>query len=406
MVLDRTPKITTIVLLCLLASLTLPFLRASQPAKMSKKPTVNASVKQITIDWPTHGICYRDNDSTISVTVMCLAASGKPAVHALVKLSITSPGVVSPISFLTNSQGAALAKVSSSDISIDSADVKLTARSGTVSSDPFTINLTGVHVVFSQNPVRVGVLSPQTLDALVVPAPDVARLSVHAAGAAEAAVTVGTADLSTGDLPIIVTAKNPVDGIAMGTPASSPGGDEFLSASLAGGSPIEAPIIVVIPASIAAPHPQFPPAAITLQNVVATPLSCPAYIPPPGDVGLFTDATTLLTIQVNDQFGKPLDGLYTGAAVLYNGLSLNSPLTEAGTYTDPVGFAGLLENAKIGSPEIDPWPTFPGHAPVGSNSQTQNYQVRVAKVIVSPGVLNRKVAYDSFTRILSVSWPE
>jgi hypothetical protein len=216
---------------------------------------------------------------------------------------------------------------------------------------------------------------------------------------------LGKPQPGSGNILVTLAAADPIDGVANGTPASAPQGDETLVVTLGKTTLLEAPILVIVPAAIATPHPQLARTLISLRNVVATPDTSPAYAPPSGKVGLFTDAVTVMTIHVNDQFGGPLDSLYNGAPVFSNGASLNSPLTNQGTYAEPVGFASLLENADIGSAEIEPWPTFPGHAPVPSNSQVENYQIKIAGVILSPGVVNRRVTYQADSQTLTVLWP-
>ena len=84
------------------------------------------------------------------------------------------------------------------------------------------------------------------------------------------------------------------------------------------------------------------------KNLALDSTTSPAAPVRQGKVVLVTTWTQWLTIQVVDQFNKPLDNLYKGADVFETN-DINQDLTADGTYQDPVG----LVQRKTFDPIVD-----------------------------------------------------
>ncbi len=192
-----------------------------------------------------------------------------------------------------------------------------------------------------------------------------------------------------------------------GTSASMPNGDVQMQAK--DGSTLlgTAEVTVVIPAAIGTPHPTFN-GAVASKNAALNASTVPAWWgAPAGQVELFTEAGTSLSVPVVNQFGKSLNAVYNGQTVYEGGKSINVTVS-GGHYSDWVGTSTTAPPAwkpnpcQQGSPEEQNWLAAPTGT-VANNSGTQNIQVEIAGFTLNPSVANRKVTYNNGN--LTVTWP-
>jgi hypothetical protein len=123
------------------------------------------------------------------------------------------------------------------------------------------------------------------------------------------------------------------------TPASKP--DGILQVQAKNGATVVATanIIVVVPILIRPVQNSPFDVAITPQNIAVGTSTSPLLDgTPAGKLGLITFYGAFTTMQVLDQFGKPLNALYAGQTIKEGGSSINQVLRADGTYLDPVGF--------------------------------------------------------------------
>ncbi len=205
-------------------------------------------------------------------------------------------------------------------------------------------NLTVQDITVTMSPIKtgftqtVGTLAPNkaittTVVATVVPASQANNVTFTTGSTTARIPTVSNAvyNSSAGTITFTITGLS-------ATPASAPNGDTTLFAQVNGVTKGQAQVVVVVPASL------VQPSGTTTQSVagvnhVESATSVPSYAGLPANtVALLTGYDQNLTLQVDDQFGKPLDQLYAGVAISESGgTPINVFLSGNGTYTDVVG---------------------------------------------------------------------
>ena len=203
--------------------------------------------------------------------------------------------------------------------------------------------------------------------------------------------------------------------------------------AVCGGNVVGSVIVkVVIPKKIAQPYPEFGPAAPgVVDNLIGLPLSMPQspvwFEKTVGALadnkrGLATTWHTLMTIQINDQFGDPLDQVYEGTKVEerlegppgeMTWVNINQNITAAGSYQDPVGvFQVRLDDDgnpayifDAGSPIVDAWLSDPLPDMPLDPLNPQNFPVKVAGISV--GTIKRQVIATKVdgVEMIEIQWP-
>ena len=349
---------------------------------------------------------WRDKIDSVVAAITCKDANGKVVAQAPVSITVTSPGAVNPTSGTTDSNGSVSTSVSSTDINLDSTSVTVTATSEKASGTA-SVLLKGIQVVFGSSSIRMGVFKPATATATVTPAYDAANVGITTVGQSRAAISATSPNTTSGTIALTLTGKS-------GTPASSPQGDEWLAPNIPGSNIPREPIVVIVPAAIATPHPTFNN-TVTATNMALDATTSPAEEGVPSkEVYLCTVYITRMTIQVVDQFGKNLDALYSGAPVTEdNGIAINVSLSSSGTYLDPVGppasprdDGGPVEVPSGGS-DANQWTSvmYTHHAPIrAGNYAPQNFAVSIAGIPLSPAIVGRTVTAQA-PNLLTITWP-
>ncbi len=199
---------------------------------------------------------WRDQISTVPVTINCTDKDGKVVPNASVSISVTSPGLVTPTSGTTDDHGNVYVTVSSTDISMDDATVTVSASSQNASGSG-SVLLKGIKVTFSPNSVRMGVFYPATDTATVVPAYDAARIGITTTGQSRATVTASPGDAKAGTILLLLFGQSG---------SSSKSGDEWLVPDVSGSNKPMAPIVVVVPSKIATTYPTLNTTPVTPVN--------------------------------------------------------------------------------------------------------------------------------------------
>ena len=116
-----------------------------------------------------------------------------------------------------------------------------------------------------------------------------------------------------------------------------------------------------------------------------------------------TEAITILTVPVVNQFGKPLGGEYDGHEVYENGKAINVAV-NGGKYPDDVGVLTTPATAQVrqGSAAEKQWLAGNPLA-IPNQSYTQNIPLEIAGFTLDPSVANRGVKYNN--GVLTVTWP-
>lgn len=244
-------------------------------------------------------------------------------------------------------------------------------------------------------PHRIGITvgthnRTQHLRAVVSPANEAVNFTITAGPKINLSNVVRTGNLFTFDI--------------VGTGESVTRGDTSLIATHTSGPTFEHLVSVVVPKSIATPHPQ-PSGPVAGINRVLDATTSPGFVGlPPGQVALMTVYLQWLSIRVVDQFGDNIGDLYQGATITeYGGIPINQNLQANSTYQDPVGFAYLSAIVAAGSAQAIAWPTDPV-LPMQAASTTQNIPVEVDGFSLNPAVGNRQVTATPPSTI-TINWP-
>ena len=161
----------------------------------------------------------------------------------------------------------------------------------------------------------------------------------------------------------------------------------------------------MIPKAVGTPHDVRDYSQVTPKNIASDSTTSPAAPTPQGKVSLATAWLYWLTIQVVDQFGRPLTSVYQGADIFEKN-NINQDLTPSGTYQDPVGKVQLnvFENPvdKNGPLEKEWLDWVP--QPLLSFRETQNIDVWVGGHPLSPAIVGREVIANTELGI-KIVWP-
>ncbi len=178
-----------------------------------------------------------------------------------------------------------------------------------------------------------------------------------------AAATVQVVIIGMNRTTVVNVRRNPAAGTvtfnlkgSSQTPVNKPNGDTQVVARAGRVDLAQASVIVVIPTAVGTPHPTFD-GTVTGKNILMDAGTSPAFfgILPPGHVKFATVYQTELNIPVHDQFGMPLNRIYTGTPVTErNGFAINQNMRANGTYRDPVGLVLIRRNStpRVTSPGV------------------------------------------------------
>lgn len=150
-------------------------------------------------------------------------------------------------------------------------------------------------------------------------------------------ITVGSRDPINGK--VIFT----VAGTQMTPSTASPLGDTTVVAKNGAVSYAQMRVVVIVPYSIKSVIPDPISIVVAGKNLAVNSETSPAYAGiegqnvPVGQKALRTYYQIIQTVQVVDQFGKPLDDTYKNSPVIESIGNINQPLSSSGTYQDPVG---------------------------------------------------------------------
>jgi len=167
--------------------------------------------------------------------------------------------------------------------------------------------------------------------------------------------------------------------------------------------------IVLKPAAIHSPHPQFN-GNVAGQNSALDSTTSPRAMVGAGNVLLMSLYITYQTITVDDQLGNTLNAIYGGSPVTeYGGVAINQLMTAAGTYSDPVGNRRIAGVVPAENPPGTPNPAIAVFlaSPVPAapaSTVVQNIPVEVAGHSLNPAVVNRQVT-TSPPNNLQIVWP-
>jgi hypothetical protein len=249
----------------------------------------------------------------------------------------------------------------------------------------------------------------QTIWVVVTPAGEAANVTVSGPG-------LNVSTVSTNTTSGVITVK------VVGKTKSTQRGDFSLYANHTtaglfpkgpGGTPLPGgfPVTVVVPGAIAGPpnYQHDTTGTLAVQNMALNLTTSPTKNIDSGHVELDTIYARFLTITVLDQFGDPLGNLYQNAEVEENIfgtlVSINSPLSATGTYSDPVG--AVLHGNKVakGDPSIADW-LKPDAAklPLMADSEPQTIAVSVDQFALTPSVAGRTWTATPPNSI-TISWP-
>jgi len=266
--------------------------------------------------------------------------------------------------------------------------------------------VTAATISFSTNKVVTGLTKPlpnhlcdiedftisTEVIATVDPASAVDKVSINIGGIKRVDAEIDKDSLP-GKIVITLTATSM-------TPGNKPDGDTQLQAKLAGKVCQEIPIIVLKPYAVVPVS--TPETMVNGKNEVADKCSSPAYSGAlnPNQVYLWTVYGVIQNIQVNDQFGQPLNAIYDGAPVFenINGWKPINQTLSGGHYSDPVGgepTPGPAPAKVLRSDErVEAWPNA-SPKPTTNQNLTQKIPVQIAGVELVTGIANRKINVEA-----------
>lgn len=181
---------------------------------------------------------------------------------------------------------------------------------------------------------------------------------------------------------------------------------------------LTAPVVVVIPAAISAVHPQMDHVVTGVNRLLSLETS-PVFVDelrPNNHFSKVTIYVHYLPILVVDQFGMPLDAVYSGAGVEemkggQNWVDINQPLRADGTYLDPVGsYSVLTKNRYVSADDTEGKMAWLQARPLPAIEKPaiQEYNIRIAGHILDTGIVNRTVTItpvDGSSAKVSIVWP-
>src|SRR5262249_41451642 len=174
------------------------------------------------------------------------------------------------------------------------------------------------------------------------------------------------------------------------------------------------PVTVVVPGAIAGPdvkpiYQHDTTGTPIMQNMALNRTTSPVVNVDRDHVELDSVYGRRLTITVVDQFGDPLGDLYKDAEVeeILFGIvvSINSPLSNSGTYTDPVGYLITSRVVAKNDPAVGTWldPTT-ALLPLTQDSLTDNIDVSVDQFPLSPSIVGRRKSATPPSSV-TIVWP-
>jgi len=194
------------------------------------------------------------------------------------------------------------------------------------------------------------------------------------------------------------------------TPASAPGGDARIIARFGSVEIASAQVIVIIPAAIHRPCPQYEGVVEGINLVTDSTTSPSTHGLPPGYVRVLLGYYhTVLTITVDDQFGNVLHPIYAGAQVTESGgLPINQVISPSGTYSDPVGVINTIIDVIAENPPGTPNPVIATLLsmpidPVVSASLSGSITIEVDGHTLGPGIENRKITATAPNQLM-IEW--
>lgn len=191
----------------------------------------------------------------------------------------------------------------------------------------------------------------------------------------------------------------------VGTEKSTSKGDTFIAASVAGGE-FKRTISVVVPAKVAANHPQGGSYTLPGVNKALDKNSTPAvYNIPADEVMLCTVYGVDLSVPVTDQFDESLGTLYDGAKVTEDKNQPINVTVTSSAYTDWVGILAYYKTVKKNSPEVQAWVASPNRAQAQGDPVEQNIPVQIDGFSLNPAIVNRVISWDSVST-LDIIWPQ
>ncbi|MFA7160397.1 MAG: hypothetical protein WC299_13945 [Kiritimatiellia bacterium] len=167
--------------------------------------------------------------------------------------------------------------------------------------------------------------------------------------------------------------------------------------------------VVLKPAAIHSPHPQFN-GNVAGQNRALDSTTSPSAMVGAGNVLLISLYITYQTITVDDQFGNTLNAIFSGSPVTeYGGVAINQLMTAAGTYSDPVGNGIIAGVVPAENPPGTPNPVIAVFLaspvpPAPASTVVQNIPVEVGGHSLNPAVVSRQVT-TSPPNNLQIVWP-